>query len=168
MQPRVEDVIRALKAAPPEGAADFLKMVEESKPQDAVDWKHEMGEYLDNTEAGRKAFLPCRDGKPYDEKALAPFKRDLVRLEAMSMKGQPFIIPSSDPAKSPDAWRSTSDALMEAGGGATPNPALHAYAQMDEAFRARCEVQRRSKRLPGAASAAIWQGPRQMQSRSLF
>ena len=110
-------------------------MVEESKPQDAVDWKRELGEYLDNTEAGRKAFLAARDGKPSDEKALAPFKRDLVRLEAMWMKGQALVIPPADAVKSPDAWRSTSDALMEAGGGATPSPALHAYAQMDDAFR---------------------------------
>jgi ABC-type transport system involved in cytochrome c biogenesis permease subunit len=135
VQPRITDIIRALKAAPPEGADHFLKDVEETKPQDAVDWKREMNEYLDNTEAGRKAFLADRDGKPYNEKALTAFRRELVRLEAMAMNGQPFIIPPADPAKTPDAWRNTSDALMEAGGGATPHPALHAYAEMDDAFR---------------------------------
>jgi ABC-type transport system involved in cytochrome c biogenesis permease subunit len=142
VQPRITDVIRALKAAPPpedpEQLARFkelMRLVEQTKPQDAVDWKREMDEYLDNTEAGRKAFLSERDGRPYNEKALTPFRRDLVRLEAMSMKGQAFIIPPSDPSKTPDAWRSSSDALMEAGGGGTPHPALHAYAQMDDAFR---------------------------------
>ena len=135
VQPRIADVIRALKAAPPEGSEHFLKEVEQTKPQDAVDWKREMNEYLDNTEAGRRAFLSERDGKPYNEKALNTFQRDLVRLEAMAMKGQAFVIPPADPSKNPDGWRSTSDALMEAGGGATPHPALHAYAQMDDAFR---------------------------------
>ena len=114
---------------------EFLKQVEQTKPQDAVDWKREMNEYLDNTEAGRKAFLADRDGKPYNEKILTAFRRDLVRLEAMAMKGQAFVIPPADPVKFPNKWRSTSDALMEAGGGATPHPALHAYAEMDDAFR---------------------------------
>ena len=136
VQPRVTDVIRALIAAPPEGSEHFLKEIAEAKPQNAVDWKREMNDYLDRTEAGRKAFLAETEGKPYDEKVLAPFLRDLRRLEAMSMKGQAFIIPSSNPAQFPDKWSNTSDALMEAGGGATPNPALHAYAAMDDAFRA--------------------------------
>src|SRR6202000_3270196 len=82
VQPRIADVIRGLKAAPPENSEEFLKLVDETKPQDAVDWKREINEYLDNTEAGRKAFLADRDGKPYSEKALTPFRRDLVRLEA--------------------------------------------------------------------------------------
>src|SRR5258708_40053710 len=109
-------------------------MVEESKPQDAVDWKKELGDYLDSTESGRQAFLAAREGKPHDEKALAAFKRDLVRLEAMSMKEQPFIIPPADPAKSPDAWRSTGDALMEAGRGAPPHPPAPGFAHMGSAF----------------------------------
>ncbi len=135
-QPRVTDVLAALKAAPPEGAEDFLKMADEMKPQDAADWKAEMAAFLDSTEAGRTALIASRDGKPHDEKALATFKRDLVRFEAMSMKGQAFLIPTDDPAKSPDAWRGTSDALMSAASGSTPHPALHAYAQMGDAFRA--------------------------------
>ena len=135
-QPRVTDVLAALKAAPPEGAEDFLKMADEMKPQDAADWKAEMAAFLDSTEAGRTALIASRDGKPHDGKALAAFKRDLVRFEAMSMKGQAFLIPTDDPAKSPDAWRGTSDALMSAASGSTPHPALHAYAQMGDAFRA--------------------------------
>jgi len=135
VQPRITDIIRGFKAAPSEGGEHFLKEVEQTKPQDAVDWKREMNEYLDNTEAGRKAFLADRDGKPYNEKALTAFRRDLVRLEGMSMNGQAFVIPPADPLKNPDGWRSSSEALMEAGGGATPHPALHAYAEMDDAFR---------------------------------
>jgi ABC-type transport system involved in cytochrome c biogenesis permease subunit len=136
VQPRVTDLLAALKAAPPDGAEDFLKMVDEVKPQDARDWKTELGAFLDNASAGRTALIASRDGKPHDEKALTDFKRDLVRFEAMSMKGQAFLIPTGDPAKAPDAWRSTSDALMEAASGGTPHPALHAYAAMADAFRA--------------------------------
>jgi len=135
VQPRVTDILRALKAAPPEGAEEFLKAAEQYKPQDAVDWKREMTEFLDNTEVERKASLMESEGKPYSEKALAAFRRDQVRLIAMSMKGQAFLIPPVDTAKSPDAWRNTSDALRDALAGATPHPALHEYAQMDDAFR---------------------------------
>ena len=135
-QPRVTDLLAALKAAPPDNAAEFLKMAEELKPQDAADWKTEMAALIDSTAAGRTALLAERAGKPHDEKLATAFKRDLVRLEAMSMKGQPFIIPTDDPAKSPDSWRATSDALMSVASGGTPHPALHAYAQMGDAFRA--------------------------------
>ncbi len=135
-QPRVTDVLAALKAAPPEGAADFLKMADELKPMDSTDWKAEMNTFLENASAGRAALIASRDGKPHDEAAATAFKRDLVRLEAMSMKGQAFLIPTDDPAKAPDAWRGTSDALMSAASGNTPHPALRAYAQMGDAFRA--------------------------------
>ncbi len=136
VQPRVTDVLAALKAAPPEGAEDFLKMADEMKPADAVDWKTEMNAFLDGTAAGRAALIASRDGKPHDVAALTAFKRDLVRLEAMSMKGQPLLIPSADPVKSPDAWRGTGDALMSAASGSTPHPALRAYAQIGDALRA--------------------------------
>jgi len=135
-QPRVTDVLATLKGAPPEGAEEFLKMADETKPQDAADWKAEMAAFLGSTEAGRTAIMASRDGKPHDAAALTAFKRDLVRFEAMSMKGQPLLIPSADPAKSPDAWRGAGDALMAAASGITPHPALHAYAQMGDAFRA--------------------------------
>jgi len=135
-QPRVTDVLAALKNAPPEGAADFLKMAAELKPEDATDWKTEMDSFLDGASAGRAALIASRDGSPHDAAALTAFKRDLVRLEAMSMKGQAYLIPSDDPAKSPDAWRGTGDALMSAASGSTPHPALRSYAQMGDAFRA--------------------------------
>ncbi len=135
-QPRVTDVLAALKAAPPQGAEDFLKMADETNPQDATDWKAEMAAFLGNTEAGRTALMASRESKPHDEKALAAFKRDLVRFEAMSMKGQALLIPSADPEKSPDAWRGTGDALMSAASGSTPHPALRSYAQMGDDFRA--------------------------------
>jgi ABC-type transport system involved in cytochrome c biogenesis permease subunit/LEA14-like dessication related protein len=90
---------------------------------------------VDNIEAGRAALLAWRDGKPHDEKALAALKSDLVRFEAMSMKGQPFLIPTDDPVKSPDAWRGTSDALMAAASGGRLHPAVLTYAQMGDAFR---------------------------------
>jgi len=142
VQPRITDVLQAFRNAPPEDPEElarfkeFMKMVEQTKPQDAVDWKREMNEYLDSTEAGRKAYIAYNDGKPYNDKILTAFSRDLVRLQAMTMKGQAFIIPPDDPAKNPEGWRNTRDALMEAGRGTTPHPALHAYAQMDDAFRA--------------------------------
>ena len=135
-QPRVTDVLAALKGAPPQGAEDFLKMADETKPQDAADWKTEMAAFLDNTEAGRTALIASRDGKPHDAAALAAFKRDLVRFEAMSMKGQPLLVPSADPAKAPDAWRGTGDALMSAASGTTPHPALRSFAQLGDDFRA--------------------------------
>jgi ABC-type transport system involved in cytochrome c biogenesis permease subunit/phosphoglycolate phosphatase-like HAD superfamily hydrolase len=135
VQPRVIDLLAALKAAPPEGALDYLRMVDEVKPQDAADWKLELAGFVDSIEAGRAALLAWRDGKPHDEKALAALKRDLVRFEAMSMKGQPFLIPTDDPVKSPDAWRGTSDALIAAASGGTLHPAVLAYSQMGDAFR---------------------------------
>ena len=110
-------------------------MAEEAKPQDAVDWESELATFLNSTQAGRDAVIASRDNKPHDEKALADFTRDFVRFQAMSMKGQPYVIPTSDPVKSPDAWRSTSDELMEVARGATPHPAVHAYANMADAFR---------------------------------
>ena len=135
-QPRVTDLLAALKAAPSEGTKEFLKMVDELQPQDAADWQAELATFLDSTEAGRTAMLASRDGKPHDEKALTAFQRDLVRFEAMSMKGQPLPIPPDDPAKSPESWRGTGEALMSAASGSTPHPALRAYAQMGTAFRA--------------------------------
>ena len=135
VQPRVTDMLAAMKAAPPENAAEFLKLAEEAKPQDAVDWKSELAAFLNSTQAGRDAVIASRDDKPHDEKALADFKRDFVRFQAMSMKGQPLVVPTSDPVKSPDAWRSTSDDLMDVARGATPHPAVHAYANMADAFR---------------------------------
>ncbi|MCE9611424.1 MAG: cytochrome c biogenesis protein CcsA [Chthoniobacter sp.] len=135
-QPRVTDVLAGLKGASSEGAEDFLKMADEVKPQNAADWKAEMNAFLDGASAGRAALMASRDGKPHDEKVLTAFKRDLVRLEAMSMKGQPLLIPSADPVGAPEAWRGTGDALMSAASGSTPHPALHAYAQMGDAFRA--------------------------------
>ena len=135
-QPRVTDVLEALRIAKPEGAEEFLKMADEVKPQDAADWKTEMAAFLDGTTAGRAALLASRDGQAHDAAALTAFKRDLVRFEAMSMKGQPLLIPSADPAASPDAWRGAGDALMSAASGTTPHPALRAYAQMGDDFRA--------------------------------
>ncbi len=134
-QPRVTDILSALKAMRPEGAEDFLKMADEMKPQDAADWKAEMNAFLDGTSAGRAALIASRDGKAHDEAALTAFKRDLVRFEAMSMKGQPLLIPSSDPAAAPEAWRGAGDALMSAASGTTPHPALRAFAQMGDALR---------------------------------
>ncbi|HET6206561.1 MAG TPA: cytochrome c biogenesis protein CcsA [Terracidiphilus sp.] len=135
VQPRVIDLLAALKAAPPEGALDFLRLADEVMPQNAADWEAELAAFLDKIEAGRGALLASRDGKLHDEKAVAEFKRDLVRFEAMSMKGQPLLIPSDDPVKSPDAWRSTSDALILAATGGTLPPSVHAYAKMGDAFR---------------------------------
>jgi len=135
-QPRVTDVLAALKGAATEGSEDFLKMADEVKPQNAADWKAEMNAFLDGASAGRAALIASRDGQPHDAQALIAFKRDLVRLEAMSMKGQPLLIPAADPATAPEAWRGTGDALMSAASGSTPHPALHAYAQMGDAFRA--------------------------------
>ena len=90
-------MLAALKPRRPRDAEEFLKMVDETKPQDAADWKSELAAFLDSTQAGRDAVLASREGKPHDEKRLADFKRDFVRFEAMSMKGQPFIIPTTIP-----------------------------------------------------------------------
>jgi ABC-type transport system involved in cytochrome c biogenesis permease subunit len=136
VQPRITDMIAAMQAAPPENAGEFLKMAAELKPQDATDWKAELAAFLDRTQAGRDALVAQRAGRPHDEKALADFKRDVVRFQAMSMKGQALIIPTSDPANAPDSWHSMSDTLMEAAGGATPHPAVHSFAEMAAAFRA--------------------------------
>jgi ABC-type transport system involved in cytochrome c biogenesis permease subunit len=135
-QPRVVDVIEAFKRQPTEDTAEFLKIAEDTKPQNAGDWKAEMKAFLDSTSAGRAALMASRDGKPYDAAALNNFKRELVRLEAMSMKGQALLIPTEDAVKAPDAWHGTSEALMSAASGNMPHPALRAYADMGEALRA--------------------------------
>ena len=134
-QPRVMDVLKALQAAPPEGAKEFLQMVADSQPADPVDWPTELNAFLNNTEVSRTALLASRENKPFDEKVLNQFKRDLVRLEAMSMKGQPLLIPGDDPVKAPEAWRGTGDALMSAASGNPPHFALRSLAVIGAAFR---------------------------------
>ena len=136
VQPRIEDILAALKAHPPQGAEQFLQMVEETKPRDATDWRSELREYVAKAGAGREAAAAAREGKPHDAAALLDFKRALVRFEAMSMKGQPLIVPSHDPVKAPDGWHSTSDSLMHVASGEALDPAVHSYADMAAAFRA--------------------------------
>jgi ABC-type transport system involved in cytochrome c biogenesis permease subunit len=135
VQPQIEDIVTALQASPPPGAEQFLEMIAETKPRNAVAWHEELQDFLAGATAGRAATAAAQEGKPHDEKALLDFKRHLVRFEAMSMKGQPLIIPTSDTANAPDGWRSTSDALMDVARGDTLAPAVHAYAEMAEAFR---------------------------------
>jgi ABC-type transport system involved in cytochrome c biogenesis permease subunit len=135
VQPRIEDILAALRAKPPKGAEQFLQMVEETQPHDAIDWRAELRDFLAKATTGREAAAAARAGKPHDEGELLEFKRALVRLEAMSMKGQPLIVPSRDPVKSPDGWLSTSDSLMQVAGGETLAPAVHSYADMAAAFR---------------------------------
>jgi len=135
VQPRISGIAAALKADPPPGAKEFVKMLDETKAQDATDWNSELRAFLDNVEAGRTAAEALREGKPHDEKTLLAFKRDLVRFEAMSMKGQPLVIPTTDPVKQPDAWMSGSDALMRVAAADAPHPAVSSYAEMGVAMR---------------------------------
>jgi ABC-type transport system involved in cytochrome c biogenesis permease subunit len=135
VQPRIEDILAALHANPPKGAEQFLQMVEETKPRNADDWRTELRDYLAKSAAGRDAAAAAREGKPHDAAALLDFKRALVRFEAMSMKGQPLIVPSHDPIKAPDAWHSASDSLMHVASGEPLDPAVHSYADMAAAFR---------------------------------
>jgi len=135
VQPRIEDILAALRAKPPKDAEQFLQMVDETKPRDAADWRAELRDFLAKAKAGRDAAAAAREGKPSDEAALLDFKRALVRFEAMSMKGQPLIVPSHDPVKAPDAWHSASDSLMHVASGEALDPAVHSYADMAAAFR---------------------------------
>jgi ABC-type transport system involved in cytochrome c biogenesis permease subunit len=143
VQPQIEDILTALRAKPPKGpdgrvapgVEQFLEMVAETKPRDATDWRAELREFLAKASAGREAAAAAREGKPHDEAALLDFKRALVRFEAMSMKGQPLIVPSHDPVKAPDAWHSASDSLMHVASGEALDPAVHSYADMAAAFR---------------------------------
>ena len=136
VQPRISDIIVALKANPPPRSEQFLAMVNETNPQNAGDWEGELRAYLAGAEQGRNAAAAAREGKAHDEGALTTLKRDLVRFEAMSMKGQPLVIPTEDPVKAPDAWHSASDALMGVAHGDALHPAVKAYAVMGTAFRA--------------------------------
>jgi ABC-type transport system involved in cytochrome c biogenesis permease subunit len=136
VQPQIEDIAAVLKAEPPIGSDEFIKMIAETNPRNATDWASELGDFLANVSAGRAATEALRRNQPHDEKALLDFKRHLVRFEAMSMKGQPLIIPTHDAANEPDAWHSTSDALMHVAGGDTLDPAVRSYTEMAAAFRA--------------------------------
>lgn len=135
-QPRIVEMLAALKrSGGGMGAEEFLKMVDEVKPQDAKAWDRELQAYLDNLPAGRAALQKSQKGEPYDAKALAQLRYDLVRFEAMSMKGQPLLIPTRDPQNAPDGWLSSGDALMETASGTSPNPAIFAWATMADALR---------------------------------
>ena len=60
-QPRIVDMLAALKqSGGGMGAEEFLKMVDEVKPQDAKAWGRELQAYLDNLPAGREALRVTR------------------------------------------------------------------------------------------------------------
>jgi ABC-type transport system involved in cytochrome c biogenesis permease subunit len=143
VEPRIVEMLAALKRSEADakargggmGAEEFLKMVDEVKPQDAKAWGRELQAFLDNLPAGREALRKSQKGEPHDAKALAQLRYDLVRFEAMSMKGQALLIPTRDLKNSPDDWHSTGDALMECASGQAPNPAVFAWATMADALR---------------------------------
>jgi ABC-type transport system involved in cytochrome c biogenesis permease subunit len=161
LQPKAEDLLREAQRASDKASNDrnpydkallklwramffYQQLKSTMQPPDARDWPAELKAFLDNREAGVEAFQAQRQGKPFDQKALAQFNDDFARIDGMEhydefgkkieMRMAMLLPPES--GHDDNDWRRTGQALVETIQGATPNFALAHYAVMGAAFRA--------------------------------
>ena len=161
LQPKADDLLREAQRASDKASGDrnqydkallnlwramflYQQLKSTMQPPDARDWPAELKAFLDNHDAGLEAFQAQRQGKPFDQKALAQFNDDFARIDGMEhydefgkkieMRMAMILPPES--GNDDNGWRRVGQALVETIQGATPNFALAHYAVMGAAFRA--------------------------------
>ncbi len=141
LQPHPSVVIALLQNDPSQNAQMFLNLVNETQPEDVVDWRAEFSKFSANRETEFAAYAKAQAKQPFDEAAFLSFKRNLVRFEAMGMEGQSLLIPPTNAgAGGKDEWLRTGDALLSAAQRVDANvpvpAALGYFADMSTAYRA--------------------------------